>query len=298
MQIMHRFRIALAAHQYILFIGPAVVVVLAFTAYPAAYGVFISFTNMHFAYPDFRIVGVDNYVRLLTSPNLPGVALTTVIFVGSVVVLQLTLGLMIALLLNRNVVGRRLMRSISILPWIIPSIIIAIMFQQFFNGSRLGIMNTFIGYFGLSSRGWLSSPTEAMTILILALVWRGVPLSIILQLGALQTVPKELHEAAAIDGATRWQRFRYVTLPTLKPVLLINIIMVTSGTLNHIDIPLALTGGGPGDATMVLALELYKNGFLALDAGYASTIATVILLINLTLTIVYLRILRSRDHED
>jgi len=282
-------------HQYLFFIMPAVLIVLGLTAYPAAYGVWVSFTNLHFAYPDSRFVGFDNYVRLATWPALPRVLFNTVIFVGSVVVLQLGLGLLIALLLNKALRGRQLMRSIAILPWVIPGIIIALMFQQFFNGSRLGIMNTVIGYFGLPSRSWFSDPTQSMAILIFAVVWRGVPLSIILQLGGLQTIARELYEAAAIDGASRWQALRYVTIPSLKPILLINVIMATSGTLNHVDIPLALTGGGPAGATEVLALSIYKQGFEVLDAAYASTIATVILLINLLLTIVYLRLLRMKN---
>ena len=125
---------------------------------------------------------------------------------------------------------------------------------------------------------------------------RGVPLSIILQLGGLQTIDRQLYEAAAIDGAGRWQTLRHVTLPSLKPILTINLILATAGTLNHVDIPLALTGGGPGRATEVLALSIYKQGFEQLDAGYAAAIATLILVLNLALTIAYLRILRSREH--
>jgi len=283
----------LSQHQYLFFILPAILIVLGFTAYPALYGVWISFTNLHFAYPDSRFVGLANYMRFFTWPALPQVAGNTIIFVGSVVVLQMSLGLLIALLLNRAVFGRRLMRSIAILPWVIPAVIIGLMFQQLFSGSKLGIMNTVIGVFGLDSRSWLSNPTEAMCIMIAALVWRGVPLSIILQLGGLQTINKELYEAAAIDGANRWQMLHSITIPSLKPILLINLIMATSGTLNHVDIPLSLTGGGPGRATEVLSLSLYKQGFQVLDAAYASTIATVILAINLVLTVAYLRVLRA-----
>jgi multiple sugar transport system permease protein len=283
----------LTRHQYLFFIMPAILAVLGFTAYPALYGIWISLTNLHFAYPDSRFVGLDNYVRFFTWPALPQVAGNTVVFVGAVVVLQLSLGLLIALLLNKLVFGRRLMRSIAILPWVIPAVIIGLMFQQLFSGSKLGIMNTVIGMFGLESRSWLSDPGQSMAIMIGALVWRGVPLSIILQLGGLQTIGKELYEAAAIDGASRWQVLRHITIPSLKPILLINLIMATSGTLNHVDIPLALTGGGPGRATEVLSLSLYNQGFQVLDAAYASTIATVILAINLILTVAYLRVLRA-----
>lgn len=289
------FAATLSRHQYLFFIMPAVVLVLGLTAYPALYGVLVSFTNLNFGYATSKFVGFDNYVRLATWPALPQVLFNTAVFVTSVVALQLSIGLLAALLLNRAVFGRGLVRSIAILPWVIPGIIIALMFQQFFSGSRLGIMNTVFSVFGLESRTWFSNPTELMLVLILAVVWRGVPLSIILQLGGLQTINKELYEAASIDGASRWQMLRFITIPSLRPILLINVIMATSGTLNHVDIPLALTGGGPGRSTEVLALSIYKQGFEVLDASYASTIATVILLLNLLLTIVYLRVLRARD---
>lgn len=290
-----RAALLIARHQYLIYIAPAVVFVFGFTGYPALYGVFVSLTNLDFAYPNWKFVWFENYVRLATWPALPEVLVHTVVFVGFVVALQLWLGLLIALLLNKAVFGRQFMRSIAILPWVIPSIIAAVMFQQFFSGSKLGIMNTMVGYFGVPSRSWFSDPTESMAIMIFAVVWRGVPLSIILQLSGLQTVPNQLYEAAAIDGASRWQSLIHITIPSLKPILLINVIMVTSGTLNTVDIPLALTNGGPGTATEVLALSIYKQGFEVLDAAYASTIATVILIINLILTIVYLKLLRRRD---
>ncbi|HET8986206.1 MAG TPA: sugar ABC transporter permease, partial [Trueperaceae bacterium] len=191
-------------YQYLFFVAPAVIIVLGMTAYPAIYGVYVSFTNLHLAFPDSKFVGFANYVRLFNWPALPQVLGNTAIFVVSVGVLQLALGLLIALLLDLKLRGRRLMRSIAILPWVIPGIIVALMFQQVFNGSRLGIMNTFIGYLGLESRSWFSNPSVAMIIMILVLVWRATPLSIMLQLSGLQTVPRELYEAAGIDGASPW----------------------------------------------------------------------------------------------
>lgn len=284
----------LRRHQYIFFILPAVLLVLGMTAYPAIYGVYVSFTNEHLAYPDSRFIGFANYTRLFNWPPLGGVLVNTVIFVSAVGFLQISLGLGMALLLNIPMRGLRAVRSIAVLPWVLPGIIIALVFQQFFSGSRLGMMNTLISHLGLESRNWFGTPAEAFVVMILVMVWRGTPLSIILQLSGLQTISKELYEAASIDGANPWQRLRHITLPGLKPILLINIIMVTSATLNHVDVPLALTGGGPGRGTEVLALSIYKQGFEVLDAAYASTIAAVILLINLVLIIIYLRLLRSR----
>ena len=239
-------------------------------------------------------VGLDNYVRFLSWPYTPQVVGNTVVLVGCATVLQMSLGLGIALLVNRAMPGRRLMRSIAILPWVVPSIVVAMMFQQFFNGSRLGTLNTLIAAFGIPQQSWLSNSTEAMAVLIAAVTWRGVPLSIILQLGGLQTIRQELYEAASIDGASRWQQFWHITLPSLRGILTINLIIATAGVLNQIDIPFALTGGGPARATEVLAVTLYKQGFEVLDASYASTIATIVLLVNLGLTAVYVKVLRGR----
>lgn len=283
---------------YIFFILPAILIVLGFTLYPALYGVYVSFTNLNFAYPQTSFIGLENYQRLLTWPPLGRVLVNTTVFVGTVVVLQVALGLAIALLLNSALRAAPFFRAVTILPWIIPAVVIAMMFQQMFSGSRLGIMNNLIGMIGLDQRSWLSQPSEAMGVMIGALVWRGTPFSIILLLGGLQTIPKELYEAARIDGANTLQRLRFITLPSLRPILMIALIMVTAGTLNHVDIPLALTGGGPDRATEVLSVTLYQQAFQLLDAGYASAIATAVLVINLALTVVYLRMLNARSKAE
>lgn len=276
---------------YVWFILPATIYVFMFTLYPALYGIMISFTDMHFGYTDYRFVGLENYTRLLQWRHLPTVLRNTGVFVGAVVFLQMSFGLLIAMLLNRKVPGRALARSVAIFPWILPAIVIGLMFKQMFVGSRLGIMNALRSSMGLQTVSWLTNPSLAMAIMIGSVTWRGTALSIILQLGGLQTIPDEVNEAAVIDGAHSLQRLWYITLPLLRPSLLINLIMATSGTFNHVDIPLSLTGGGPRRATEVLSLALYKQAFEMLDASLAATIATVILVINLILTLVYLKIL-------
>lgn len=280
---------------YLAFIVPTVVYVLALTLYPALYSIFISFTNLNFGYVDWTFVGLDNYARLLRWEFLPMVLGNTAIFVVGVSAIQIVLGFCIALILNQRLPLRRTVRSIAVLPWIVPSIVIALLFQQIFNGSRLGIANTIVNTFGGEGQMWLSNPPVAMAIMIGALVWRGLPLTIIILLGGLQTIPRDIYEASVVDGATPRQAFFRITLPLMKPVLLINLIMVTSGNLNHLDIPFGLTGGGPSHQTEVLSVMLYSQGFLQLDAGFASTVAVLILGLNLMMTIFYVRVLRSRQ---
>jgi ABC-type sugar transport system permease subunit len=281
---------------YIIYTIPAILLVLAFTAYPAVYGIWMSFTDIHLSYPGWSYVGIENYQRLLSWPPLSGILLNTFIFLLFVVAIQIIVGLIVALALNEIKVFRRFFRSMAILPWVLPPVIIALTYRQFFSGSQLGFMNVILADMGLPARSWLANPIEAMAILIGVMGWRGFALTVILQLGGLQTINHALYEAASIDGANAWQKFRYITLPSLKPILLINLILVTAGVLNHVDIPLGLTSGGPGRATEMISLTLYKQGFQLLDTAFAATIATVMLAVNLALTIIYIKLLKGKDN--
>lgn len=291
----HWFSAPLRERPYLAFIVPAVVYVAAFTLYPALYSVFISFTNLNFGYTNWRFVGLENYVLLFEWQYLPLVLSNTAIFVFGVSAIQICLGFAVALVLNQQLPLRRTVRSIAVLPWIVPSIVIALLFQQIFNGSRLGIANAISAQFGFDTQIWLADRPVALAIMIGALVWRGLPLTIIILLGGLQSIPRDVYEAAVVDGASRRQTFFRITLPLMKPVVLINLIMVTSGNLNHLDIPFGLTGGGPSHQTEVLSVMLYTQGFQQLDAGFASTVATLMLALNLLMTILYVSILRSRQ---
>lgn len=286
---------ALRRRPYLFFIVPAIVYVLGFTLYPALYAIYISLTNLNFGYVDYKFVGLDNYVRLLNWEYLPLVLRNTAVFVFSVSAIQICLGFGIALILNQHLPFRRTVRSIAVLPWVVPSIVIALLFQQIFNGSRLGIANTLAAQFGFKTTIWLADPNMAMAIMVAALVWRGLPLTIIILLGGLQTIPRDVYEASTIDGASKRQTFFHVTLPLMKPVILVNLIWITSGNLNHLDIPFGLTGGGPAHQTETLSVMLYMQGFHQLDAGFAATVAVLMLALNLVMTVFYVRVLRSRQ---
>jgi multiple sugar transport system permease protein len=280
---------------YLAFIVPTIVYVAGFTLYPALYSIAISFTNLNFGYVNWKFVGFANYAKLLRWEYLPMVLSNTAVFVVGVSAIQICLGFGIALLLNQHWPFRRTVRSIAVLPWIVPSIVIALLFQQIFNGSRLGIANAIVANLGFDTQIWLSNPPAAMAIMIGALVWRGLPLTIIILLGGLQTIPRDVYEAAVVDGASRRQTFFRVTVPLMRPIILINLIMITSGNLNHLDIPFALTGGGPSHQTEVLSVMLYSQGFHQLDAGFASTVAVMMLVLNLAMTVLYVRVLRARQ---
>jgi len=287
---MRRFKV----NGYFFFLLPGTALVLAFTLFPAIYGIWISFTNLNLGYVGSRFVGLANYVRFFTWPDLGLVARNTATFMGAAVLLQVGLGLALAILLNQRVFGQRLMRSIAILPWVLPSVVVALIFAQVFSGSRLGIMNYIGSLFGVGQMAWFADPALAMTILVICAVWRGVPFSLVILLGGLQTLPRDVYEAAIIDGTSAWQRFRYITLPLLQPIILITLIMATAGALNSLDIPLALTGGGPGNSTELIAISLYKQSFFNLDVSYGATIGTVMLIVNIVLIVCFLAVRPSR----
>jgi multiple sugar transport system permease protein len=277
---------------YLFFLLPGVVIVLSLTLFPALYGIYISLTNLNLGYVGSKFVGLENYLRFFTWSDLGLVTRNTAIFVGSAVALQTLIGLAVAVLLNQRLIGRQVLRSITILPWVLPSVVVGLVFAQIFGGSRLDIANYLLSLIGVPQMTWLSNPALAMTILIAVSTWRGVPFAVVMLLGGLQTLPRDVYEAAAIDGAGPWQRFRYVTLPMLRPIILITIIMATGGSLNSLDIPLALTGGGPGNATEIISLSLYKQSFFNLDIGYGATIGTMMLIANLVLIVLYIVALR------
>lgn len=282
-------------HQYLFFVAPPAIYVAMLTLYPAFYGVFISFTNTNIAYRDWKFIGFENYQRLFSWDLLPLIGRNTLLFVVVVSSLQIVIGFTIAILLNQKLPFRRTMRSIAILPWIVPSIVVALLFQQIFNGSQVGIANAIARSFGFETQVWLADPAKALSIMIGTQVWRGVPLTIIILLGGLQTIPRDLYEASKIDGAGVWQTFRFVTLPLMRPVLTINLIWITSGNLNQLDIPFGLTGGGPGHRTEVISVTLYDQAFRLLDAGFASSIATLVFIFNLIMTVIYIRLLGARQ---
>lgn len=288
----------LVINGYFFFVAPGVAIVLGLTMFPALYGIYISLTNLNLGYIGSSFVGLENYARFFTAADLGLIARNTLSFVAACVILQTCLGLAAAVLLEQRLPGHRLMRSIVILPWVLPSVVVGLVFAQIFGGSRLGIANYLLSLVGIGQMSWFSDPMLAMVILIGVCTWRGIPFTVIILLGGLQTLPRDVYEAAAIDGATAWQRFRYITVPLLRPIIMISVIMGTGGALNSLDIPLALTGGGPGNATELISIALYKQSFFQLDVSYGASIGTVMLIVNILLIMLYLAVLQPKRRND
>jgi multiple sugar transport system permease protein len=276
--------------------APLLAIVTLFYLYPAFEVLRFSFTNSSLLQQNYDYT-LRTYVRTLGDSVLYEVIWTTAVFVIASVVLQLALGLLIAVAANRasrrKLPGMVFMRSVILSAWVMPGVVIGIVWAIVLNEASYGLMNLLLSTVGIGSVAWLSNPNTALVSIIIANVWRGTAFSMILQYAGLQSIPDELYEAAEVDGAGALQSFWYITIPQLKPIILINIILITISTLNTFDMILPLTGGGPGRATEVLSLRTYNVIFGQFSLAGGAVLAVIMLAISLGLTLAYRRLLRS-----
>ncbi len=267
-----RVMIADAAVGY-LFVLPLVVLVLALVAYPLGSAVYISLTEKYVGYAP-RFVGLKNYVDLSRDAIFHKVVWNSALFTVASVATKLVIGLAMALSLQRALAARRLIRGILLLPWVVPTVITALTWHWMFDALR-GVINVSLQTVGLIAEPipWLAQPTTAMLAVIVVNIWRGFPFFGVSLLAGLQAIPRDLYEAAAVDGASPIQRFRHVTLPGLRPVILVTTLISTIFTLNDFNIVYVMTRGGPGTATHVLATYTYETGFQALRWGKAVAVS-------------------------
>ena len=277
-----------------LFSFPAVMVVSAILAYPVLAGIYQSLFRAPELGLDEEWVGFQNYTDLFNSSDFWWSLYRTAIFVAGNVFVGLTLGLFFSFALYRAVGKFRWMRAATLAPYLISNVAAAVMFRLMFNGD-LGIINSFLAWFGIDGPLWLSDQRTAMIVVIFTQVWTDLPLTILLLLGGLMTVDKSYFDAALVDGASPFERARYVTIPLLVPQLVIATVWLSYSTLTGLGVVLALTGGGPLDATTTMAMEMYNIAFRALKFNEALALATVILVLNALLTLVYVRIAKRYE---
>jgi multiple sugar transport system substrate-binding protein len=275
-------------------LAPALVLVTTVLLYPMLDLIRLSFTDTrtHGAAYSYTL---DSYRGFLTDPAFYGMVGVTLVFVASSVVLQLGLGLGIALLIDaarrRGAAGTLAARVAVVSAWVIPGVLVGVLWRILLVENRAGIVNYWLSLVGVGPLPLLSSGTLAMASLIAANTWRGCAFSMILQFAGLQRIPRELHEAADLEGLGAWARFRMVILPMIAPVVALNLALVTIQTLNTFDLILPLTGGGPARSTEVISLYMYRSAFYNLEAGRAAAVAVVMLALNLALALAAARAL-------
>jgi multiple sugar transport system permease protein len=273
---------------------PLAMLLLLTYVWPAIDVVRYSFTDATLINPDFSYTAAT-YRAVTSNVDLPIILRVTFIFVVASVVLQLVLGLLVAMALHRGVLrglpGVSFVRVLILCSWIVPGVASGIVWQLMFNEASYGFLNALLRMVGSRPVAWLSDPQIAIWSAVIANVWRGTAFSMILLYAGLLVIPRSLYEAAAVDGATALKQFWYITLPQLRPILLINTILISIFTLNTFDLILPLTGGGPGRATEVLALYTYNTIFRNFDLSNGAVLAVILLLISLIFTFFYVRLL-------
>src|SRR5262245_37018916 len=261
-----------------LFVAPIAVSVLALVAYPFCYAIYLSLTHKLVGMPPV-FVGLENYVRLAQDGFFHRAVYNSFLFTGSSVVFKLLLGMTMALPILTNVRWRAFWTGVLLIPWVAPTVVSALNFLWIYDGS-LGVLNyLLVKVFRILPQGvgWLSEPGTAMASVIGVNVWRGFPFFGISFLAGMKAIPGELYEAAAVDGASALQRFRHVTLPGIRNIVIIVVLLSTIWTFNDFAIVYILTKGGPGGATQVLPVFAYEMAFGAQRLGEAIAVALYML---------------------
>jgi len=265
---------------------PAIGLVALILIYPMLDLVRLSFTDSTVAGTRYTY-STASYRELAGDASFYRMAGITVVFVAASVALQLAAGFALAWLIDaarrRNAAGTLVTRVAVVSAWVMPGVLVGVLWKILLIENRSGIINYYLSLAGLGPLPLISSPTLALVSVIVANVWRGCAFSMILQYAGLQRVPRELHEAADLEGLSAWQRVRWLLLPQLAPVLIVNLILITIASFNTFDLIIPLTGGGPARQTEVISLFMYRLGFFDLDAGRAAAVAVAMLAVNLSL---------------
>ena len=274
-------------------LAPAGLLLLVIVVYPIATLLINSFFSVDNANPAAgeRFVGLENYARAMGDDRFWASALHTVLYILVTVPGSLVIGLGLALLANLPFRVKWAVRLGLLLPWALPLVFAGLIFRWFFE-YQAGVVNDLLARVGIEPLQWLSEPSLAFAAICVAIVWKASSFMGLMLLAGLQTIPRSLYEAAEVDGATRWQQFVEITLPMLRPAIFVALIFRTITAIQTFDIPYAMTGGGPGDATETLAMYIHKTTLDFLDFGYGSALAALMFVLSMVATSGYLRYTR------
>ncbi|MGC5170127.1 carbohydrate ABC transporter permease [Microbacterium sp. DT81.1] len=278
-----------------LLLVPAIAYIGVFFAYPLVKNVVMStqeYTTATFYTGEAPFVGFENYTAIFTS-GLFGTFLTnTFVFVIGSIVGQFCIGLALAVFFSRRFPLNGIIRSLLLLPWLLPLVVSATLWRWMFDFDN-GVVNEVITGLGLPAVPWLVSTQTAMIAVILVNIWIGIPFNMVILYGGIKEIPPELYEAARLDGASGRQMFRHITLPMLRPVIAVVLVLGFVYTVKVLDLVLVLTQGGPANSTQILATQAYKLSFENFNFGQGAAMGNVLILISLICGFIYLRINRA-----
>ncbi len=275
---------------------PCIAFVCIFAFYPILYSFFLSLHRIILGLPSIGqpFIGLENYKELLHDRIALRSLITTFAFVSVSTFLEILFGLIIALVINRHFRGRGLVRAAILVPWAIPTVVSSQMWR-FICNDNYGLLNyVLFGSHTSKYNAWLADPFFAFSAIVAADVWKTSSFAALLILAGLQTIPDELYETAKIDGANAWQQFRRITLPLIKPAILIALLFRTMDAFRVFDLVFVMTQGGPANATNVLQFYGYKKIFAEGFMGYGSTISVLVFITVFVLSLLYIRLMRTR----
>ena len=276
-----------------LFIAPALAVLLSLSIYPLIYSVTISLQKET---PGGVVWGIGNFARLVSDSFFLTAMAHTFVYAVAALTCEFLLGLGLALLLNSQIRGRGIFRASLLVPMMLPAVVVGVVWRLMLN-PNFGAINGTLKQFGLNTESltWTASPKLAMVSVIAVDVWQWTPFVFLVLLAGLQAIPQEPYEAALIDGSSRWQTFRHVTLPLLKPSILIVLLLRTMDLLRVFDQIFILTEGGPGFATETISLYIYRTAFRFFDFGYAAAMSFVLLALTNVISAIYIKFLQAKE---
>jgi len=279
-----------------LFLAPAGIVLVFALLYPIGYLTVASFFDWRMGSPfaDAVFAGFGNYAWILKDPNFQESFMVTITFAFAVVILEMVLGVGLALMLERPIRGMTVFRTIFILPMMIAPIVVGLVWRYMYN-PQFGIINKTLKKWGFESIPWLSSPDWALPSVIIADIWQWTPFIFILSLAALQSLPRSALEAARIDGASEWQQIYYIKIPLMMPVLVVAALLRMIDAFKVLEVIFIMTNGGPGLSTEILSLQIYKTAFVSWELGRAAALSNILLAIVLVITLIMFIYTKIRD---
>lgn len=284
----------------LVFMLPAFILVGIFVIFPAIWAIVISLSNQALVGPTAEnpsFIGLDNYIRLLGDKEFWNSLKISFIFVfGSAFIGQFLIGFSLAALLKYSeIFTQSVIGGAVLLAWVIPEIVAVYIWGSVLNYNS-GSVNQILLALGMEKQRWLID-TPLLSIIVVN-IWRGTAFSMLLFSSALEAIPDVLYDAAAVDGASRWERFRYITLPLIRYTILLDFILITMGAFSVFGVVFAMTGGGPLGASEIIGVYIYRNAFKYHDIAYASSASVIMLIINLVLALIYLRFIKVEWEED
>lgn len=272
------------------FVIPATIVLTLIVLYPTVRGIVMAFQDMSLLQPNqVTFIGLQNFYQMAGDPKFWMSMKNSVLLTVLAVSLEYLFGLGLALVLKQKVPGIKIFRSFAMVTWVLPVVVMVIIFRWLVQPDY-GLLNVILGSVGLPTTYWFGSPTWAFPLVVVMHVWRNAPFFAIALMASMQSIPESYYEAAAMDGASKLQQFRYITLPNISYVSMIMIILHVIFTLNNFDIVFLSTGGGPLGTTEVLATYVYKLAFNQYTLGYAASIGLVMLVLLMVFTVVYVKL--------